>query len=64
VKAVDTTGAGAAFAAGLIYAQMSGKKTCECLRFASAAGALKALSRGSYRLFKAEEIEKFARSYE
>lgn len=64
VKAVDTTGAGAAFAAGLIYAQMRGKKIDECLRFASAAGAIKAVSRGSYRLFTSQEIEGFIKSHE
>jgi sugar/nucleoside kinase (ribokinase family) len=64
VKAVDTTGAGAAFAAGLIYAQMSGKKIDECLRFASASGAIKAISRGSYRLFTSREIEEFAKTHE
>ncbi len=52
VKAVDTTGAGAAFAAGLIYAMIGGKSLDDSLEFASAAGAYKTLARGSYRKFK------------
>lgn len=63
VNAVDTTGAGAAFAAGFIYASMKGKNIDECLLFASAAGAYKAMARGSYRLFTEQMIEEFIQSH-
>ncbi len=59
VKAVDTTGAGAAFAAAFIFSRMSGKSFRECVQFASAAGAYKAIARGSYRRFTGQEIEEF-----
>ncbi len=49
VEPVDTTGAGAAFAAGFMYARLRGMPLEECLEFASAAGALKVMARGSYR---------------
>ena len=62
VTAVDTTGAGAAFAAGFIDARLGGKSTANSIRFASAAGAYKALARGSYRIFTEGEIEAFIRS--
>lgn len=64
VKAVDTTGSGAAFAAGLIYAQMTGKNVKDSLRFASAAGAYKAMARGSYCLFTGQTIEEFILSHQ
>ncbi len=56
VDAVDTTGAGAAFAAGFIYARVTGEPLEPCLEFASAAGAYKALFRGSYKKFNKNEI--------
>ena len=62
IKAVDTTGAGAAFAAGFIFMRMAGKSFSECVQFASAAGAYKATARGSYRRFTVQEIEEFIRS--
>jgi sugar/nucleoside kinase (ribokinase family) len=52
VEAVDTTGAGAAFAAGFIYAKLKGETLDACLEFAGAAGALKSMTRGSYATFK------------
>jgi sugar/nucleoside kinase (ribokinase family) len=55
VEAVDTTGAGAAFAAGFMYARLGGMPLEECLEFASAAGALKAMARGSYRKISAQD---------
>lgn len=63
IKAVDTTGAGAAFATGFIYAQMAGKSLKECLHFASACGAYKAIARGSYRRFGESEISRFIKSH-
>lgn len=52
----DTTGAGSAFAAGFIYARLKGSQLDECLEFASAAGALKAMQRGSYRKMTEQEV--------
>jgi len=63
VKAVDTTGAGAAFAAAFIFMRMSGKSFRECVQFASAAGAYKAMARGSYRHFAAQDIEEFIQTH-
>jgi sugar/nucleoside kinase (ribokinase family) len=59
VKAVDTTGAGAAFAAGFIFSRISGKSLSESIQFASAAGAYKAMARGSYRLCTPRDLEEF-----
>ncbi len=59
VEAVDTTGAGAAFAAGFIYARRIGEPLEACLRFASAAGAYKTLYRGSYKKFSKNDIMGF-----
>jgi sugar/nucleoside kinase (ribokinase family) len=59
VEAVDTTGAGAAFAAGFIYARLKGFDVPESLRIASAAGAYKCMVRGSYRRFSANELFNF-----
>lgn len=56
VAAVDTTGAGAAFAAGFIHARLKGLDVGGCLEFASAAGALKAMARGSYRMFSESDV--------
>lgn len=62
VNAVDCTGAGAAFAAGFTHAGLMGMKLRERLIFASAAGALKCMYRGSYRPVSREELEQFAKS--
>jgi sugar/nucleoside kinase (ribokinase family) len=61
VDAVDTTGAGAAFAAAFIYARLKGEPLDACLEFACAAGAYKSLARGSYRRFTAKDIYEFIR---
>jgi ribokinase len=58
VEAVDTTGAGAAFAAGLIYAKLKGETLKTCLEFASAAGALKSEVRGSYRTMTENDLSR------
>jgi sugar/nucleoside kinase (ribokinase family) len=63
VKAADTTGAGAAFAAGFIFAGLRDMPLEECLEFASAAGALKALTRGSYMKVTENEINGLIKSF-
>lgn len=62
VDAIDTTGAGAAFAAGFIYARLQSFNILDSLRIASAAGAYKCLARGSYRQFDAKELFSFISS--
>ena len=47
VTAVDTTGAGDVFRAGLIYATLQGWPVVESLRFANAAAAASCLSLGA-----------------
>lgn len=59
IEAVDTTGAGAAFAAGFIYARMKDFNVLDSLRIACGAGAYKCLVRGSYRRFSAKELFSF-----
>lgn len=59
VEAVDTTGAGAAFAAGFIYARLKDFNVLDSLRIACGAGAYKCLLRGSYRRFSAKELFNF-----
>jgi ribokinase len=61
-EAVDTTGAGAAFAAGFIYASIESKPLKGRLEFASAAGAYKTLHRGSYKKFSSKDIMDFIES--
>lgn len=53
---VDSTGAGAAFMAGLIHGCMSGMSLEGSVRIASLCGALKATVRGSYRRITREEL--------
>lgn len=64
VDAVDTTGAGAAFTAGFIYARLQSFNVLDSLRIASAAGAYKCRARGSYRQFDAKELFDFIISME
>lgn len=64
VEAVDTTGAGAAFAAGFMYARLKDFNVLDSLRIASAAGAYKCMARGSYRQFSAKELFAFIKSRE
>ena len=59
VEAVDTTGAGAAFVAGFIYARLQDFNVLDSLRLATAAGAYKCMVRGSYRRFSAKELFNF-----
>jgi len=62
-EAVDTTGAGSAFAAGFIFARLGGRPFPECLRLASAAGALKCEARGSHRKISKEDLDIFLDSH-
>lgn len=64
VEVVDTTGAGAAFAAGFIYARLKDFNVLDSLRIASAAGAYKCMVRGSYRQFSEKELFTFIGSRE
>ncbi|OPY29795.1 MAG: putative sugar kinase [Methanocella sp. PtaU1.Bin125] len=64
VEAVDTTGAGAAFTAGFLYARLQDFNILDSLRIASAAGAYKCLARGSYRQFDAKALFDFIGSVE
>ncbi|CAJ37354.1 putative ATP-dependent phosphofructokinase (PFK-B family) [Methanocella arvoryzae MRE50] len=64
VDPVDCTGAGAAFAAGFIHAGLQGLKLQDRLRYASAAGALKCLHRGSYRRLTQEELDHLVESWQ
>lgn len=61
ITPLDTAGAGSAFAAGLIYARLSGMGLKESLDFASAAGACKCMYRGSLKRLTKEEIDKCKR---
>ncbi|WP_174590613.1 carbohydrate kinase family protein [Methanocella conradii] len=63
VEEVDTTGAGAAFAAGFIYAGLMGEPLEARLEFASAAGAIKAMARGSYVKLSEKGIADFIHSH-
>lgn len=63
VDAIDTTGAGAAFAAGFIYSALRGTPLRDRLEFASAAGAYKTLARGSYRKFTPKDISDFIENH-
>jgi sugar/nucleoside kinase (ribokinase family) len=63
VEEADTTGAGAAFAAGYIYARLKGKPLEARLEFAAAAGAIKAMSRGSYVRLSESGIIDFIKSH-
>jgi 2-dehydro-3-deoxygluconokinase len=60
VEIVDRIGAGDAFAAGLIYALASGRRSAAALRFAVAAGALKHTVPGDANLVSVEEVERLA----
>jgi sugar/nucleoside kinase (ribokinase family) len=63
ISSVDTTGAGAAFISGFIYAGIKGFPLHERILFASAAGAYKSLERGSFRIFSEKDIENFLKDY-
>lgn len=57
---LDRVGTGDAFAAGLIYSFLKGKKDQEALNFGVAAACLKHSIFGDFSLASVEEVEKFA----
>lgn len=61
VKAVDTTGAGDSFAAGLIVSLLEGKELREALEFANATAALKVTRLGAQVIPTRDEVEVFLR---
>ena len=58
---VDRVGSGDAFAAGLIYALVSGMNNADALEFAAAANCLKHSVSGDFNLVSREEIEELAK---
>lgn len=63
VTALDTNGAGDTFAGAMIYATLQGWQAAHCLRFASAAAALKCTRVGNREALPAlGEIESFLRT--
>ena len=54
---IDRVGGGDAFAAGIIFAILSGKETKDVIEFAVAASALKHTIPGDANLSSVEEIE-------
>lgn len=58
VKAVDTTGAGDAFTAGYIFADLKGLEIEERLRFANACGAIAVQGLGAQQNITSSKIEK------
>jgi len=59
VKAVDSTGAGDAFATGLLFALGSGDGYREALEFASAVAAMKVMRLGSHEIPSLGEVKEF-----
>jgi len=59
---VDTTGAGDAFAAGLIHKLLRGARLPEIAEFANALGAFLCTHRGATPLFRREDVEIFYES--
>ena len=60
VRVVDRIGAGDAFAAGMIYALLTGREPLDALRFAVAAGALKHTVPGDFNRVSVEEVDRLA----
>lgn len=56
VTPVDTTGCGDNFTAGFIHAYLKGQTMRECVRFASAAGALNSLGLGASSYIRSEKM--------
>ena len=56
VKPVDTTGCGDNFTAGFIHAYLKGLPMRDCVRFASASGALNALGLGASSYIRSEKM--------
>ena len=64
VKPVDTTGAGDVYHGAYLYAFLQGWQPEECLRYASAAAAIKCTARGGRgALARPEEVLRFAAAY-
>ena len=62
VEAVDTTGAGDAFAAGFTYSTLNGKPPAEAARFANAVAALSVTKKGAMSALPTlSEVESFLR---
>ena len=60
INAVDTTGAGDSFLAGLIYAYFcNGMEKRKAFRFASASAAVKCMQKGPRLKAKVEDVQKF-----
>lgn len=57
---IDRVGTGDAFAAGLIYSILQGKKDVEALNFAVAAGCLKHSISGDFSPISVQEVERLA----
>jgi ribokinase len=62
VKVVDTTGAGDAFSAGFITAQLEGKNLKESVKFANATANLKITKLGARALPTRKAVEQFLRT--
>ncbi len=60
VPVVDRVGTGDAFAAGLIYSLLQGKKDREALTFGIAAACLKHSIQGDFNIVTVEEVERLA----
>ena len=61
VRLVDRIGGGDSFAAGLIYALVTGRSSEEALRFAVAASALKQTIPGDFNRVSVDEVDALAR---
>ncbi|MGQ4891655.1 MAG: carbohydrate kinase family protein [Candidatus Njordarchaeia archaeon] len=64
VHAVDTTGAGDSFAAGLITSLGSGKNLVDSVRFGNAVAAIKVQHLGAQQIPTLKEVENFINAYE
>ena len=56
VEPVDTTGCGDNFTAGFVHAYLKGQSMQECVRFASACGALNSLGLGASSYIRSEKM--------
>jgi 2-dehydro-3-deoxygluconokinase len=62
VRLVDRVGGGDSFAAGLIYAALTGREPAAALEFATAASALKLTIHGDFNLVSADEVDRLLTS--
>lgn len=63
VEAVDTTGAGDAFAAGVVAARLLGYSTMRTLAFANAAAAIKVRQPGARASFTSQKVHELMKEY-